>query len=218
MRVAPPTERLPAHGQALPTHPLLFPVEQEVPETDRHLTMRTALWLSVRSHLGDRASVGSEQFVYWDECDPSRCCAPDLFVHVGPRQKRVTSWKTWQRGTPELAVEIVSDADAPARPWDEKITRYARLGVAELVRFDPDDAERPLRIWDRMDGDLVERDAADPAFSRCTTLGAYWQIVEDAENGPTLRVSSDAEGNDLWPTPEERVRELEAELAKHQRG
>jgi chromosome condensin MukBEF MukE localization factor len=85
---------------------------------------------------------------------------------------------------------------------------------------------------------VVERDAADGAFSRSDTLGAYFCVRDEAKIGKTLRVANDPEGRDLWPTPREaqqrevrqrealqceaearqraerRVAELEAELAK----
>jgi hypothetical protein len=158
--------------------------------------------------------------------------------------KKIGCWKVWESGAPELAVEIVSRSDEGDRPWQDKLARYRRLGVLELVRFDPDDAQQPLRIWDQIDGDLVERDPEDPDFRRCDTLEAFWCVRD--RGGLELRLSRDREETDLFLTPEEhalrhgeeqerqkeeerrqkeeerrgrlaaeqRVRELEAELAR----
>jgi hypothetical protein len=138
-----------------------------------------------------------------------------MFVRLGRRQKGFKSWKTWRRGTPGLAVEIVSDDDRAQAVWKKKLKSFSGLGVRELVRFDPANRRRPLRIWDRIAGDLVERRRDDPAPARCETLDAYWQIVNDAELGATLRVSSDAQGEDLWPTADEHARQAD-ERARHE--
>jgi hypothetical protein len=240
----------PARRYLRPPIPKHFPVEEEMPETRRHVELRTALFWTIQREFGDRAVVGTEQFVYWDPSDPQKCCAPDLMVRVGEPDARFDSWKVWERGAPHVAVEIISASDASDRPWDSKLDRYRRLGVRELLRFDADDAERPLRIWDHVDGDLVERDPADPSFTRCDALEAYWCVGKDRYGERTLRLSRDVGGTSLYPTSEEaiaraaeatqreadatqraaeatqrevearkladlRVRELEAELAKH---
>jgi hypothetical protein len=206
--------------------PKHFPVEQEMPETKRHMKLRTALFDAVCRAFADRALIGSDQFVYWDPTDPSQCCAPDLFVRVGGPDTDFDCWKTWERGAPELAVEIISKSDARDRPWGAKLARYARLGVAEIVRFDGDDAARPLRIWDRVRGDLVERDPAGAGFSRCDTLDAFWCVRGDQERGFDLRLSRDEAGTDLFLTAEEhaqreaeaRQREAEARQRAEARG
>jgi hypothetical protein len=191
--------------------PLYFPSSAEMPETQRHLLLRTALFEIVWGAFGDSATVGSDQFIFWDPTDPRQCCAPDLFVRLGTRVVLFDSWKVWERGAPELAVEIGSRSDAPELPWEAKLERFRRLGVRELVRFEPLQRDLRVRIWDGLEGDLVERDAADPAFARCDTLSAYWCVRDDTTRGPMLRLARDAEGLDLYPTPEEaRQREAEA--------
>jgi hypothetical protein len=100
--------------------------------------------------------------------------------------------------------------------------------VLELVRFDADNADEPLRIWDFVDGDLVERDRASPSFATCRTLSAFWCVRTHHKLGLMLRLARDPEGRDLFPTHDEargaadagrrdaeaRIRELEAELAR----
>jgi hypothetical protein len=206
-----------------PVQPLVFPATdgEEMGESSRHLELRTALWQAIKLGFAGRLAVGSEQFVYCNGRDPRACCAPDVFVCLGKEQTDFATWKTWEQGTPELAIEIISPYDARDRVWDEKLDRYRELGNRELVRFDPDDVSRPLRIWDRVDDDLVERDPADPLFSRCDTLDAYFCLRTDARYGPWLYLSRDPQGRDPYLTADEarqraeaRVRELEAELAE----
>ena len=188
-----------------------FPVEASVPEHKRHLELRTLLY-RLLSTLGGEHTVGSEQFVYWDPSDPSRCLAPDAFVRLGVPDSIFGSWKTWERGVPEVAVEIVSDSDAPSVSWDGKLRRYQELGVRELVRFDPDEAPSlQVRIWDQVGGELVERTEKQER-NLCRGLSLYWVVVPARGFPAALRLARDAEGRDLVLTPEEaegRAREAE---------
>jgi Uma2 family endonuclease len=213
------------HRYVRAPQPLFFPVEERVPEKGRHLEIRTVLYQIVRDAFRDSATVGSEQFVYWDPTDPKQCCAPDLFVRLGTPHAPVDCWKVWERGAPDLVVEITSASDAAESPWETKLERFRRLGAREIVRFDPEDRARPIRIWDGIDGDAVERDPAVPAFCRCETLGVYLVVRDDAEIGPMLRLARDLDGRNVLPTQAEarheeaeaakrRIAELEAELAK----
>ncbi len=197
--------------------PVLFPSEADVPETKRHLKLRTLLYELLDLAFADRGAIGCDQFVYWDPTDPKACLAPDAFVRLGEPDTLFRSWKAWERGAPHVAVEIISESDERDRDWDGKLGRYRRLGVTELVRFDPDAPDRPLRVWDLVEHDLVERMLVEHvAASRC--LPGYWIIKEHPGVGPSLRLSHDARGAELYPTPQERaearVRELEAELQR----
>ena len=179
-----------------------------MPETKLHLKLRTALYLILTRELAPRACIGSDQFVYWNAKDPRRCLAPDAFVKLGGHDDEFRSWKTWERGTPELAVEILSDDE----DWEEKLDWYHELGVRELVSYDPSRAR--LRVWDRVSEDLVERVVEGPT-TPCLTLGLHWVICPLAGE-PVLRLAHDAEGASLLPTAEEaalaRVAELEAAI------
>jgi Uma2 family endonuclease len=212
------TPRLPPNTPAPercldPGKPLVFPPvdAEEMGETTRHLALRTAIWQALQLGFAERLATGSDQFVYYDGNDPTACCAPDVFVCLGKAQTAFETWKTWEQGTPELAIEIASASDARDRSWNEKLARYRELGVCELVRFDPDDGRQPLRIWDRVQDDLVERDPADPGFPHCNTLDAFFCLRNDARYGLWLYLARDREGRDPYPTEAEaRQRETEA--------
>lgn len=194
-----------------------------MPETRRHYELRTTLFQVVKLALADQASIGSAQLVFWNAADPSRSLAPDLFVRLGAPDSLFDSWKTWERGAPEVAVEILSDADATELAWEGQLHRYHELGVEELVRFDPLAPADFLRVWDRVDDDLIERDLDDPLVAESPVLGLYWVVVKDASLGRMLRLAKDDSGGRLLPTPvereakkrkeaEQRVRELEEKL------
>jgi Uma2 family endonuclease len=168
-----------------------------VPETGVHLELRTFLFLLVRDFIGERGAVGSDQFVYWDPSAPQQCLAPDLIVRLGAPPGPFPIWKTWERGAPHLGVEVVSPSDWPEAVWRGKIDRYWKAGFNEVVRFYQDRAARPLRIWDRIDDDLVERDLRGPEALLCDTLGLFWHVKHDPTYGPMLRLAHDPEGNEL---------------------
>ncbi|WP_437586161.1 Uma2 family endonuclease [Sorangium sp. So ce1000] len=157
-------------------------------------------------------AIGSDQFVYWDAGDPQKCLSPDLFVKLGAREEMFDVWKVWERGAPDLAVEIVSASDRRDADWSTKLARYQSSGIGEVVRFDPD-GEQPLRVWDRVEGELLERAPESAHLCECVALGLWW-VIAPSPSGPMLRLSRDREGSQLVPTVgEERVR-LEAEVAQ----
>ncbi|WP_234023719.1 Uma2 family endonuclease [Sorangium cellulosum] len=208
--------------------PLHFPEQATVPETKRHLELRTLLYLVLKT-FADRHTIGSDQFVYWLASNPRRCLAPDAFVRLGTPDTTFRSWKTWERGAPELAVEIVSDHDDDTADWDEKLDRYHELGVLELVRFDPAAPEgQRLRVWDRIQGDLVEREV-EADHTACDVLGLHWVVAASNGMPVALRLARDPAGRDLVLTAEEaaevrakaaerRIAELEAELQRQRGG
>lgn len=191
--------------------PLVFPTDEEVPEHKLHVELRTALYQLIQLALGDRVIVGTEQFVYFDAANPQRRLAPDVMVWVGAKDEIFGAWKVWERGAPHVAVEIVSPSDKPPGPWRKKLERYRQCGVGELVRFDPMAESGRLRIWDRVDGDLVERDISAPNAHACDALGLWWCVVSDPTFGVMLRLSRDSAGLELLPTlAESRHQEAEA--------
>jgi Uma2 family endonuclease len=215
--------------------PLFFPTTKQVPETRRHYELRTALFQTLQAAFGDRATLGCDQFLYWNPREPKACLAPDVFVRVGEPDAAFDSWKIWERGAPHLAVEVLSKSDAEDWSWEQKFERYAQTGIQELVSFDADRSERPLRIWDLFEGDLVERDPRSPDFLTCRALGVFFCLREDPKLGLLLGIARDRDGKDPLLTPDEarqraddarqraddarqraeaRVRELEAELAR----
>jgi len=211
--------------------PLHFPEAELVPESKRHLRQRTTLWQILDLAFRQHAAIGCDQFVYWDPTDPSQCLAPDAFVRLGVPDEEFKTWKVWERGAPDVAVEILSKSDERDRDLDAKLEKYRRLGVRELVCFDSEREPPSLRLWEAVDGDLVER-VVDGLIAPSRCLPATWVVVPDETSGALLRLSRDAEGRDLLATPAElerknteherqlrtaaeaRTRELEAELRR----
>ncbi|HEY5959523.1 MAG TPA: Uma2 family endonuclease, partial [Polyangiaceae bacterium] len=213
-----------------PLAPVVFPEEAELPETQLHLDLRTLLYQLLSDYLGLDATVGSEQFVYFDAADPKRVLAPDVFVRLEPRGERIRSWKTWERGAPEVAVEIISESDSGDAQWSQKLRAYRSMGVRELVRFEPDAPSATcLRVWDQIDGGLIER-AISGASAPSSALPLHWVVAGADEVPLALRIAD--EGGALVPThlearrtedegrkaAEARLLELEAEMRRLKGG
>ena len=207
--------------------PLVFPVEETVSEGRRHLELRLLVFDSLDLELGHRATVGSDQFVYWNASNPKRCLSPDVFVCLGRWVDDLLTWKTWEQGgVPDVAVEISSPSDTPEGPWQRKLERYAELGIPELVRFRREaPAGQRLQVWDRIEENLLERETGGRA-EWSEVLGLWWVVVEHPEFGHALRLSRDPVGQDILPTRLERTRaalehtqaELEREHATLERA
>ncbi len=196
-----------------------------MPESKRHLKRRTFLYQVLAHGFAQEASIGCDQFVYWNARDPRRCLAPDAFVFLGVPDTDFGSWKTWERGTPQLAVEIVSDSDRADDIWQAKLESYHELGVQELVQFDVEaEAGSRLRAWDRVDDDLVERRVTQDT-TPCIALGLHWVVASAEGLDVALRLARDEAGQELLLSPTEaaqhraeaaqrRIAELEAQLSK----
>ncbi|MFO0671923.1 MAG: Uma2 family endonuclease [Polyangiaceae bacterium] len=200
-----------------PVQPLFFP-EQE-PEHERlgqhprHYDLCRFLYEMLAATVGDAHGVACDMFVYWVPTNPRQCRAPDASLKLGLAQRRLVehpSWKTWELGAPDLAVEILSLSDTRER-WtlDEKRDAYRDMGVREFVAFDLDaPVGQRLRAWDHIEGDFVER-IVDDERTPCLTVSAArgvlfeWCVapIASIQGHPTaLRLS---QGGVLVPTHEE---------------
>ncbi len=199
-----------------PPSPLIFPESADVPETQLHLDLRTILYLLLSEHLGEPFTVGSDQFVYWDAGNPKRCLAPDVYVKRSPRGEPVRTWKVWERGAPDVAVEITSDSDSMPADWNAKLAQYQTLGVSELVRLNLLDKRKPaLRIWDRVDGRLSER-LVESNQAASLVLDLYWVIAPVGKTARALRIAT-GDPLVLVPTAQEaRQAEAQARQAEAQ--
>jgi Uma2 family endonuclease len=194
--------------------PIVFPEEAVVPETQLAFELRVLLYQLLRDHLVEHCTIGSDQFVYWLADDPTAALAPDICVRRGSTPGLIRTWKTWERGAPEVAVEIVSDSDATPAAWAIKLASYRRLGVLELLRFDPDaDPGEALRVWYRQQGDLIERALDTQGVAPSAVLPITWAVAPADELPIALRIRAGGVDAPLVPTHAE-TRRLDAEARR----
>lgn len=184
-------------------------------QSRRHFLMCKALYEVLVAAVGRDSTVSCDLSHYFDAANPERKLAPDGAVKFGVAPEPVDSWKVWERGAPELAFEILSPSDSPERwTFEEKLARYRAMGVLELVVFDADGGTgKRLRVWDRMDGDLVERTVVDEK-TPCITLDAFLVVAPVHDLPACVRVARDAAGNELVPTESEARRIAEERLSE----
>jgi hypothetical protein len=194
--------------------PTIYPEEEKVGEESLQRFILEALrplverWLEAK---GVRAWTGADLFVYYVKHDSSKRVAPDILVLPGIEPGiRIRSWKTWLRGiVPSFAFEMVSlDVD---KDYTDVPELYGKIGVPELIVFDPDphlDADRVRwQVFRRVEGrGFVRVEANNGDRVRSRTLGG-WLRVLGADGEQRIRIGLDPDGEVLFPT------EVEAERA-----
>ena len=201
-----------------PVRPLHFPEsepeEEHLGQHPRHEDLCMFLKLLLRSLCGEAHAVSADMFVYWNATvnDDRGRRAPDAAVKLGLPQAEMFehgSWKTWELGVPELTVEILSLSDTKER-WTlaEKREAYEAMGVREFVCFDVDAPEGSrIRVWDRVEGDFVERIVESERTPSLTLSEAFgrtleWTVAPGERWPAALRLLEDGA---LVPLPSELV-------------
>ncbi len=189
--------------------------EWEMGQSTRHFKLCVYLWETLRRVVGPGSTVGADNFVYYDGADADRKCAPDAFVRVGVPAAEFSSWKTWESGTPELCIEILSPSDtAEFLSLAKKLEAFHSMGVREVICFDVDAPEGTrLRAWDRVDGDLVERIVRGER-TPCVTLGKWFHVARLGDLPSALAIADDEAGNGMVLTHAEANAALEVALAR----
>lgn len=197
--------------------------EQSVPETPLHDGIIQVLLLVLQhwaSKLERSVLVTSNLGCRWDPSDARVGADPDVVLvePAPPEGEQLSTLRIWEPGhsPPRVAIEVVS-ANTAEKDYLDAPARCARLGVREVWVFDPllqgpatTGGPFVLQVW-RANGSELERQhaGATPAWSE--EMDA-WLVVTD--EGARLRLASDRDGEELWPT---RAEAAEAEVERLQR-
>ena len=201
--------------------PTIYPVEERVGEDILQRWIVELLrplierWFASK---GERVFVGADQFIYFEQHNPHRRVAPDVYVLPGvPPDTVVRSWKVWETGiVPCFAFEVVST------DWEKDYCvaplQYDRLGVQELLIFDPRFEQRRDGVrWQRFARsssgrlDLAER--SDGLVIPSQVLGCWLRAV-GVEHQLRVRLSETKDAAVLFPTAEEAERQAK-EAERH---
>ncbi|MEO7326976.1 MAG: Uma2 family endonuclease [Minicystis sp.] len=210
---------------AVAPDPTVYPIEDDMGEGSLQRLLSELLRVLIERYLvarGKPTFVGADQFFYWKQFDSSEGIAPDVYVLPGaPLSPRIGAWKVWETGfVPSFAFEVVStDVD---KDYLRSPAKYARLGVEELIVFDPDhagDARRArFQVFRKSKRGLlcVEQTNADRVRSK--VLGCHLRAVGDGGD-LRVRLATGFNGETLFPTDvEARARSEEGERAAHARA
>ncbi len=200
-----------AAKRALPYNPTVYPVQDDMGEGSLQRLVSELLRALVERWLRERGTptfVGADQFFYWKQFDASEGIAPDVYVLPGaPLSPDIGAWKVWKDGyVPSFAFEFVSrdvDKDYLASP-----AKYARLGVDELIVFDPDHTQSRSRVrWQifrKSKRGFLRVEATDADRVKSKVLGCHLRVV--GEGGELrVRLGSGINGEMLIPTAEEEL-------------
>ena len=172
--------------------------------------------------------VSGDLLIYYEEGNPRKSVAPDVFVVFGAAQHKRNVYKLWEEPkAPDFVLEVASE-----NTWREdlgrKRTLYAELGVREYWLFDPRDEyfDPPLQ-------GLVLRERAYRALPALVDSGARTIRSEvlgldlcaqrgvlrfrDPATGQYLKSHAEAaaaaaEATEALRAAEARIAELEARL------
>jgi Uma2 family endonuclease len=185
-------------------------------------TARSSAEELAREQPPQNTLIGADAFFAWMENEPNVRVSPDLYLLDDPPPPPLPKmWQTWLPGhrAPRFALEIVSN------DWEKDYLdnpdKYALLGTAEYVIFDPDAItgvapkrhERvPFQVYRREpDGRFVcTYRGAGPVYS--VELGA-WLVAEHRGQVVRVRLARDAEGKDIVPTTAEARDAADRKLA-----
>jgi len=134
-------------------------LEDEMGETALHYKFTSLFFNLLEAFLAPRSdvTVAANMMVYFEEGNPKKWLAPDVFVCFGTENKLRRVFKTWMEGLfPQVIFEIASDRTFENDLGGKRLD-YARLGVEEYYLLDPERAylPAPLMAFHRQSGRLL---------------------------------------------------------------
>ena len=160
-------------------------------------------------HFADRPDVyvSGDLLIYYEEGNPRKCVAPDVFVVFGAAKHHRMIYKLWtEPKAPDFVLEVASE-----NTWKQdegpKRALYAELGIQEYWMFDPRDEyfDPPLR------GLTLEDGAYRP-------LPARVESGQRVLRSEALELDLRLQGGRLWfrdPATGQDLRTLRDERAAH---
>jgi Uma2 family endonuclease len=189
-------------------YPDTLPEEQCMPNPGWHAFLLGLVLQALRWHFREEENVSIEgdMLIFYEGGRHDLSVAPDVFIVRGPERRWRRNWLTWQEGTPQLVIELVSESTR-ARDTGEKFRLYRDvLKVSEYFLFDPEGhLLRPRLQGFRLTGG--EYAPIEPVEGRLPSkfLGLHLE-----QHGDELRFWDPTDG--VWvPTDAERA---SAELAR----
>lgn len=182
-----------------------LPLEQEIeyPTSDGQPMAETTLHRVVMSDVIEGLErrfagapdvwVGGNLFLYYEKGNPQKSVSPDVLLARGVGKEYRDTYLLWNETVPSLVFEITS---RKTRREDTRTKKdlYERLGVAELVLFDPyGDYLEP-----RLQGYRLERGRYQPIPpNRDGSLDLQAAGVTACPEGERLRLVDTASGEKL---------------------
>ena len=198
---------------------MALPLEQEIeyPTSDGQPMAETTLHRKVMSNVIGALErryadvpdvwVGGNLLLYYQEGDPKKSVSPDVLLVRGVAKQDRDVYLLWEEKPPALIFEITS-RKTRREDTDSKPNLYERLGVKELVLFDP----RGEYLKPRFQGYRLERGRYRPIpLNSDGALDLVTIGVTALPEGRQLRLVDTATGEKLLWVEEEAVARQAAE-------
>jgi Uma2 family endonuclease len=174
-------------------------------ETDIHYEVVTNTRFALQWYFRDRDDVyvSGNLFVYYEEGNPKKCVAPDVFVVFGVPKRRRRVYLVWEEGKGLDVVFEFTSRKTRNEDFGRKMDIYRGiLGVKELFIFDPlrEYMEPPLLGFYRR-GERWVREEPKEGRLVSEVLGLEVVMV-----GEMLRLY-DPKTQNFLPTPEELLQQ-----------
>lgn len=121
--------------------PVYYPSSDGKPmaETDLHREEIARLIATLQAAFTQRSDVyvSGNLLLYYEEGNPRRSVAPDVFVVFGIAKHRRETYKLWEEGRGPAVVIEVTSRSTRREDMGRKRILYAALGVREYYLYDP---------------------------------------------------------------------------------
>ncbi len=176
---------------------------QPVAETDVHRNLMFELIGMLQAFFRDdpHVYISGNLFFYYQEGDPQRVVAPDVFVVPGIPNRTRRSYKLWEEGVSPAVVFELTSRSTRGEDLRTKYDLYERLGVTEYLLFDPlgEYLRPPCRGYRLHQGRYRPLPPAEDGALWSAALGLALHV-----RGAHLRLY-DPEGQRWLPTPQEEA-------------
>ena len=187
-------------------------------ETEAHRDLMIDFILILKDYFENQEDVcvSGNMLMYYEEGDPKKVVAPDVFVAFGVEKKQRRTYRTWEEGrTPDFVLEVASPSTFKKDIGQKKDIYASVLAVKEYYIYDPLGQIVPSFIGYRLiDGEYKEIALVDERLTS-EVLGLELGEIEDK-----LRLYNPKSSQWLL-TPAEEIKKVrtraanaEAELAK----
>jgi Uma2 family endonuclease len=223
--------------------PVHYPESDGEPmaETDTHRKQMMYLIDALEDYFRDDPNVyvAGNLFLYYQEGDPTKVVAPDVFVVKGVAKRDRRTYQLWKENDqgPDVVFELTSKSTQKEDLGAKKGT-YQKLGVEEYFLFDPFGeyleprlmglrltrwgyhriesepmVSRVLGLELRVEGDFLR--LVDPATGEKLLTFSEWHLAHQAEaqarRRAEIRAAEEAQARRQM---EAELKQLQAELAR----